>query len=446
MRDVRKRYFLQAIFWILVYILLSIAPLLILLITEVPEGREFWRELSVALGFSGLAMMALQFVLTSRFKVIKAPYGSDIVYHFHRQISLVALVLILAHPLLLFIFSPDTLNLLNLFTAPWRARMGVLAVVLLIALIVTSVWRKRLKIEYSNWRIWHGILAVAVVALAMAHIVLARHYLNTPLKQVLWIAYGFFWIGLLVYVRVIKPFMLMRRPYEAEKVVQERGNAWSLILKPVGHPGMNFMPGQFAWLTVWDSPFSDAEHPFSISSSASRPDRLAFTIKELGDFTQKIKNIKPGQKVYLDGPFGHFSVDRHPHAEQFVFIGGGVGITPIMSTLRTLADRGDKRPLLLIYANKDWDGIIFREEIDGLKESLNLEVVHILQDPPSDWSGESGFVSQSLLDCYLPKGKARNTVEIFICGPPPMMDAVEKALMRLGVPYGDFHSERFNFV
>lgn len=442
----RAKILFQGIFWLLVYVLLATAPLILLKVGEVPEGREFWRELSVALGFAGLSMMSLQFVLTARFKTVKAPYGADVVYHFHRQISLVAFVLILAHPLLLFINAPQTLALLNLVTAPWRARMGVTAIVLLLLLIGASIWRKRLKIEYTGWRIWHGILATVVVALSMTHIVLARHYLNLPWKQALWIAYGIFWVGLLAYVRVIKPLLLLRRPYVVEQVTPERGNAWTLIVRSEGHAGMKFLPGQFAWLTAGKSPFADAEHPFSISSSAARPDRLAFTIKELGDFTRTIKDLLPGQKVYLDGPFGAFSVDRHPHAPQFAFITGGVGITPIMSMLRTLADRGDQRPLLLLYASRDWESIIFREELEALKSKLNLTLVHVLEKPPADWTGETGFITQSMLDRYLPKEKARNTIEIFVCGPPPMMNAVETALVKIGVPFGDFHSERFSLV
>lgn len=442
----KKKLLFQGVFWIAVYILLATAPLILLKIGETPEGREFWRELSVALGFVGLSMMALQFILTARFKTIKAPYGADVVYHFHRQISLVAVLLILAHPLLLFINAPETLQLLNLFSAPWRARMGVSAVILLVVLVAISLWRRPLKIEYTAWRIWHGILAVVVVTLAMLHIILARHYLNLPWKQALWTAYAAFWLFLLIYVRIIRPIQLLRRPYIVEKVTEERGNAWTLQVKPLGHAGMQFMPGQFCWLTAWKSPFADAEHPFSISSSACHTDCLAFTIKELGDFTSTIKTLQPGQKVFLDGPYGAFSIDRHSHSPQFAFIAGGVGITPVMSMLRTLADRGDRRPLLLIYANKDWESVIFREEIDELKSVLDLEVVHVLQNAPPEWNGETGFVSQSLLDRYLPKQKMRNTIEIFICGPQPMMDAVEAALLRIGVSIGDFHSERFNLV
>ena len=114
----KKKTILQGILWISIYLVLILIPVLIMFIEPRPAGREFWRELSVSLGFIGLAMMALQFALTTRFKWLKAPYGADIVYHFHRQISFVALALILAHPLLLFVFSPDTLALLLIWSAP----------------------------------------------------------------------------------------------------------------------------------------------------------------------------------------------------------------------------------------------------------------------------------------------------------------------------------------
>ena len=156
--------------------------------------------------------------------------------------------------------------------------------------------------------------------------------------------------------------------------------------------------------------------------------------------------MKPGEKVYVDGPYGHFSADRHQHAEHLVFIAGGVGITPFMSMLRTMAERGEKRPLTLLYANRDWENIIFREEIEGLQKMLNLKVVHVLEKPPEDWSGETGFVTRAVLERHLPKAEQRNVVEIFICGPLPMLNAVERALADIGIPYGDYHSERFDLV
>jgi predicted ferric reductase len=442
-----KRWF-QASFWVFVYLVLTLAPVLLLLFTERPAGREFWRDFSVALGFCGIAMMALQFVLTARFKTLKSPYGSDIVYFFHKRISLITFALILAHPILLFVFSPDLLRLLNPFDpqTPWRARFAVAAVLGLFGLIGLSIWRKKLRLEYTRWRIWHGILAVLAVVLAAAHMYGVGYYINTPAKQILWFLYIFVWVWLLLWVRVIKPFMLLRKPFEVVSVSPERGNAWSVTLRPKGHDGFKFQPGQFAWITAWASPFADAEHPFSISSSSEKAPELVFTIKRLGDFTARIKELQPGQVVYVDGPYGSFSMDRHAHAKGVVFLAGGVGITPMMSMLRSMADRGDKRPALLIYANNDLENVTFREEIEELKSRLNLKVVHVLRHPPAGWQGESGYVTKATLQRHLPSERTRNTYEMFICGPQPMMDAMEKALAELGVYVGDFHSEQFNFV
>lgn len=437
---------IKGFFWIGVYLLITLGPLFILLAGPRPAGREFWRDLSVGLGFCGLSMMGLQFVLTARFKEMKAPYGIDIVYFFHRQISYVILILIISHPVLLFIFEPKNLELLNLITAPWAARLGVAAIVVTILLVAFSIWRKKFRLEYDQWRIWHGVLAIAVIAFAMVHVELRGYYLNTLWKQIFWGLFGVLWVVVLAWIRVIKPLLLIRKPYKVVSVIEERGNAWTMVLRPEGHPGLKFKPGQFAWLSVWDSPLKDHEHPFSISSSAENDKTLAFSIKELGDFTSTIKNLKPEHTVYVDGPYGSFSVDRHPSAREYIFIAGGVGITPIMSTLRTLADRGDGRPLTLLYANKDLDSMTFCEEIETLKTRLHLKFVPVLEKPSEGWTGERGYLNAEILSHYIPDERVQDRFEVFICGPSPMMDAVENALVKLGVPAGDFHSERFDFV
>ena len=135
---------IQGAFWIGVYLLLILAPLFILKVGPAPVGRGFKTEFSVAIGFAGLAIMGMQFLLTARFRHIVAPYGLDIIYHFHRQIFRVAFVLVVAHPLIIFRERPEMMRLLNVFEAPWRARLAVTSIVALVAMIATSIWRRRL--------------------------------------------------------------------------------------------------------------------------------------------------------------------------------------------------------------------------------------------------------------------------------------------------------------
>jgi predicted ferric reductase len=194
---------------------------------------------------------------------------------------------------------------------------------------------------------------------------------------------------------------------------------------------------------VWGSPFQITGHPFSFSSSAEAADgRVEMSIRNLGDFTSAIHKVPVGQRVYLDGPYGAFTIG-HP-TDMHVLIAGGVGVTPMMSMIRTLADRGDARPVILLYGSKDWESITFREELDAMSARLNLKVVHVLANPPADWTGEQGFISAEVFRRHLPPPFADH--EYFICGPGVMMDAIEKALGELKVPMSKYHSERYSFV
>ena len=438
------RYTLRGAIWGVLYLFFVLGPLFALLAGPLPPSRDFWTEFSVAIGYVGLAMMGLQFGLTARFRYITEPWGEDVIYHLHRKLSLIAVALALAHPIILFVVRPELLALLNSIQAPWRARFAAVSTYSLIALVVMALWRAKWNIKYETWHLWHIVLAVVAVAAAVLHMVGWSFYLTAPWKRALWIGLIIFWIALLLYVRIVKPLFMLRRPYRVAEVRKERGDAWTLVMQPDGHPGFRFSPGQFGWLTLWGSPFKITGHPFSFSSSAAVSDgRVEMTIRNLGDFTSEIYKVPVGQRVYLDGPYGAFTIDRDP-ADMHVLIAGGVGITPMMSMVRTLADRGDKRPVILLYGGKDWESIIFREELEALKERLNLKIVHVLENPPAGWTGEKGFISAEVFKRHLPPPYADH--EYFICGPDVMMDAIEKALGELDVPLWKYHSERYSFV
>jgi predicted ferric reductase len=430
--------------WVILYLLFVLGPLFALLVGSLPPARDFWTEFSVALGYVGLAMMGLQFGLTARFRYITAPWGEDVIYHLHRKLSLIAFGLVLAHPLILFVTRPELLALLNSIQAPWRARFAALSTYSLIALVVMALWQTKWKLKYETWHGLHLVLAVVAVGAGLAHMVGWGFYLTAPWKRALWVGLTLFWIALLLYVRILKPMFMVRRPYRVADVRQERGDAWTLAMLPDGHRGFRFNPGQFGWLTVWGSPFKVTQHPFSFSSSAAATDgRIEMTIKNLGDFTSTIRTVQVGKRVYVDGPYGAFTIDDNA-ADVYVCIAGGVGITPMVSMIRTLADRGDVRPVVLLYGSRDWESITFREDLEALTERLNLTLIHVLEQPPSGWTGERGFINAEVFKRHLPPPYADH--EYFICGPGVMMDAIEKTLSELDVPLWKYHSERYTFV
>ena len=436
-------YTLRGAVWIIVYLVFILAPLFALLLGSHPPARDFWTEFAVAIGYSGLAIMGLQFGLTARFRFVTQPWGEDVIYHFHRQISLVAVGLVVAHPLILLAVQPELREMPSFLEVPWGARFAFLSIFCLITLVVTALWRAKLRLSYETWHVAHVALAVIAVTAGFLHMLGWSFYLGDPWKRSLWIVLPILWIGLLVYVRIVKPVFMLRRPYRVVEVRKERGDTWTLVMQPDGHPGFGFRPGQFGWLTLWGSPFKITGHPFSFSSSAAVTDgRVEMSIRQLGDFTSGIRQVPVGQRVYLDGPYGAFTIG-HP-ADMHVLIAGGIGITPMISMIRTLADQGDKRPVILLYASRDRDSITFREELDALKERLDLTIVQVLANPPADWRGEQGFITIEMFKRHLPTPYADH--EYFICGPGVMMDAIERALGELNVPLSKYHSERYAFV
>lgn len=429
--------------WTLAYLAVVALPLLVLL-ARPTAGAGFWWDLSMAFGLAALIVMGAQSLLTARFRRVASPFGLDILYYFHRWMGLGALLLVAGHWLVLKLTEPGALVPGLPGEAPSHMTAGRVALSLLVAILVTSLWRKPLRIPYDRWRVGHAALALGAVLLAVVHVVGAGDYTRAPLERGLLAVYGLGWAGLLVYSRLWRPARLAARPYRVVEVRPERGRSWSLVLEPDGHEGFRFLPGQFAWLTLRNSPFAAREHPFSLSGSAEVGPALTFTIRELGDFTRTIGTLQAGETAYVDGPHGAFTVDRHRGAPGFGFVAGGVGISPIMSMLMTLADRGDPRPLYLLYANNVWDDVLFREELDALRNRLDLAVAHVLLQPPEGWAGATGHVSREALRRVLPEDPCG--LVYFVCGPEPMTEAAQRALGSMGVPLHRIHHELFDMA
>jgi predicted ferric reductase len=434
---------LRGALWIGVYLAITLAPLVIVSIGERPVPRDFWRELGIALGFVGLSMLGLQFVLTARFRGVSAPYGLDIILQFHRLISIVAFGFIFAHIALIVVPNPEMRYLLNPVEAPWRARFAQISTLCLIVIVATSLWRTKARLSYEGWKVLHGLLAVGIIVFGLMHALGVGHYLSMPWKQALWALMALTVLSMFVFIRLVKPLLLRNRPYRVVDVQPKGGETWSLLLEPVGHRGIRNSPGQFAWLKLGDNPFTYEEHPFSFSSSPERGRVLEFTIKELGDFTSRIGEVKLGTTAFVEGPFGIFTPDRAP-ASHYVFIAGGVGISPILGILRTLADREHRGRHLLFYANKDQDSIADQRELEELRERLDLEIVHVLEEPPEDWQGEQGWITEETLNRHLPED--RKAPHYFLCGPPAMLDAVSAALHKAGAPFEKVHLEYFQLL
>lgn len=434
----------EVLLWLALYLAVVTVPLLVLLVGSTDTGKGWPWDFAMALGYAGLAMLCVQFVLTARFRRATAPFGIDLVYVFHRHLALWALAIVLAHVVILGGYYPAALGPADPRSAAGYMTAGRLSLALFVLVVLVSLARRVLRLEYDLWRMLHAALSTLALALALWHLAGSGRYLDAAWKQALWALYGAFWIGLIVHVRLVRPWRLSRQPWRVAAVRPERGSVCTLVLEPPGGRRLRFSPGQFVWLTLRDSPYAMREHPFSIASSAERGPAIELSIKALGDFSTRAQHIPVGETAWVDGPYGTFGVDQLPQAQGFVLLAGGIGVAPLLSMLRTLADRQDRRPLWLFYGNRDWERVAFREELDSLAQRLNLRVVHVLLEPPPQWTGEQGFIRAEVLDRHLPAERA--ALHYLVCGPTPMTGSVERSLAALGVPAAQVHAEIFEWV
>jgi predicted ferric reductase len=300
--------------------------------------------------------------------------------------------------------------------------------------------------SYESWQLMHSVLAVLVVATGLLHALLVGYYISQPWEKGLWAAMTAGLVGLGIWVRIVKPLQRQRHKWRVLGVAAEPNSSYTVTLAPDSPTvtPFSFRPGQFAWLLTGSStPFALTYHPFSISSSAEDTSRVSFTIKDTGDFTDAVSRLQSGDIIYVDGPWGEFTMDRH-EGPGFVLIAAGIGVTPMLSMLKTLADRDDRRPCWLFLGNRDQDSVACQGELDALTPRLDLEIVHVLSHAQPGWNGETGYLRAEIFDRHLPKGRVR--LQYFICGPPAMMRSSEEALAQLHIPRDHVHVERFAMV
>jgi predicted ferric reductase len=286
---------------------------------------------------------------------------------------------------------------------------------------------------------------VVIVLAALGHAFLVHHYLGEPLVRAVWLVYTAAFLWLAVWVRLVKPIRLARRPWRVVELWPEPGGSLTVGLEPVFRPRgqeFSFRAGQFAWILPGRTPFRPTYHPFSMSSSALSP-RLQFTVKRVGDFTGSLRRLKVGDRVYVDGPHGSFTLEHNP-GMGYVFIAAGVGVTPFLSMLATLADEGDTRPCWLFLGNRHEDQVTGVRQLARLRGRLNLRVVHVISRPSEQWTGERGRIDRDLLDRHLPV--ERRSLQYFVCARGDMVRSVTDSLGALGIAGDRVHSEQFGMV
>ena len=247
-------------------------------------------------------------------------------------------------------------------------------------------------------------------------------------------------IGLIIGI-VYRTQYKIRRLYSGKFIVksikEETKDTFTIIVIP--EKAFKFKAGQFCFLRLNKNKLY-ARHPFTISSAPYEKE-ISFTIKLAGRFTETAKELKAGDEILVDGPFGKFipkigmnNIETDIAVKDLVFIAGGVGIAPFMSILKDIQKNKENKQkipnIILFYGSQTEEDIIFRKELDAINEGWFKKVYILDNGEKSNTLFEYGYITKDIIKKYV---RNINNSLYYICGPEIMKDSTKKILAELGV-------------
>ena len=205
-----------------------------------------------------------------------------------------------------------------------------------------------------------------------------------------------------------------------------------------------FKPGQYCFITLKNLPFPDERGPkrhFSIVNSPNEKGIITFTtrITDTG-FKKSLKELALGTEVNLGPIAGVFTLPEDTQ-RPLVFIAGGIGITPFMSMLSYVQQQSLPYKITLIYSNRDQHSTAFLEEIQSFPKSIPGLKLVLTMTEDANWTGEKRMLDASFIKDY---NQNVNDPFYMVVGPPPMVEAVQKALQEAGVEQVNIKIEKFS--
>ncbi|WP_206336326.1 ferric reductase-like transmembrane domain-containing protein [Streptomyces torulosus] len=388
-------------------------------------------------GLYGALLMAFQLLLVARLPWFDRRIGMDRLTSWHRWTGFSVLWLLVAHGVFIAFGYAQSSNMdpVNQVIDLAETTEGVLRAIVALGIImvigVVSARYARRRLAYETWHFIHLYTYVAVV-LAFTHQVAAgTTFASSEVATAYWYA---LWGSALTAVflgRLVLPLWRnWRHQLRVTAVVHESDHVVSVYMSGRDLDRMPARAGQFfLWRFLTRDRWWQA-NPFSLSAA---PDgkQLRLTAKAAGAGSAALRHVKVGTRVFAEGPYGAFTA-MHRTRPESVLIAGGVGVTPIRALLEEIQGHA-----VVIYRVGTRQDAVLYEELQQLAFDKGAEL-HLVSGPV-------------VPDLLAPRELARMVPDIadrdvFLCGPPPMMNAVLGSLRELDVPKPQIHFERFSLA
>lgn len=388
----------------------------------------------------GTYFALLGILLVSRIPWVERGVGHDRLITWHRKLGPWSLYLIGLHVLLITVgyasqFQEQVISefwsILTTFSWMWAALAGF---IFMITAGVTSYKKARAKLSYEAWWTIHVSTYLAIALSFMHQILNGPMFISHPLNKAFWIFLYSAMVFCIVYWRIALPtYRSFRHGLKVEKIVVEGPNMVSIIMRGRDLDKLGAQGGQFFGWRFIAKGHALASHPYSLSASPTAH-YLRITVKDLGDHSRSMADLKPGTRVFMEGPYGAFTAGRASR-KHVVLVGGGVGITPIRALMEEF--RAGVQ-LDVIFRASNAEDLVLREEMDYLAAKSEGSIrIHYLVG-----SRKIHPMDAKSLEALVPRFADS---DIYICGPSPLVEAVRTAAKELGVPKNRFHDEAFAF-
>jgi predicted ferric reductase len=392
------------------------------------SGGEAVKSVANLSAFFGIAAWATALLLASRIRVVeRAVGGIENLYPLHRRLGELAVVLATMHAVFLTVYARGDALDIYVPAAGWSVFSGVVALGLLIGFVIATVAR---RLSYQRFLIVQRCLGATFLLGAFHSLAVHGTKTSAPaltvyvgcLTAAALAGLGYRWFGARLGIG--------RHWCDVEEV-RRLGDDVVEIAMVAADRELQFEAGQFVYASFHQDGIPRESHPFTIASApGAGPIRLV--VKRLGDFTGSVMTLRPGARAQLEGPFGAFLRGGDPARPQ-TWIAGGIGITPFLSWARSLnatvaAD--------LYYCTPAAEHAHFVDELYDIADRYPaFRVIPIRKVS----LGHLRVSDVAAVNPNLSRG------EIFICGPPALVDNLTAGLVASGILPHHIHSETFDF-
>jgi len=410
--------------------------------SDVQEPGKAWiLATGRLLGLWTATLLLFQPLLSLRWPKLEFILSMDQRLKIHLILGIACLTLAFLHPM--FIFGSTLRTTGSWDVNLWPEGLGLMALIGLWFVVISSTNRSFLLLSWELWQKTH-FLALPVIGLILAHLFFVSPPQRGDGLLIGWIALLGLWACTLTWLKIFRPIVYARlNRYQLKDIRIVAHKITELTVNPMGRDRIfSFEPGQYAFLRWPHAAVAPETHPFTIASSPVHQQILQFAIKASGDFTETLAKLKPGGIVQIDGPYGRFTLSTFGRVRSLVMVAGGIGVTPMLSILRSLALQDLRPAVTLIWSNRIGKDIPYREELDQIqKQWPELSIHYILTQDQTLPAAHYGRLNQKSLQALAPD--YQSDTHVMLCGPYPMIHDLSRAFRRLGYPRRIIHHEMF---